>query len=172
MISARGFKRDVVIDLVCYRRHGHNEADEPAVTQPLMYQKIRSMKTTRQKYADQLLERGLIDDHTAQSMMDQYREQMDQGKQVADVETEPRTNEYAAKWHNFDHVDEPCDLDTAVPLEKIQSLSDNSPRFPKDSSFTTGSAGSMRTGRKWLPVKSAGLGVCGNHGLRNPDRGG
>ena len=124
------FKRDVVIDLVCYRRHGHNEADEPAVTQPLMYQKIRSMKTTRQKYADQLLERGLIDDHTAQSMMDQYREQMDQGKQVADVETEPRTNEYAAKWHNFDHVDEPCDLDTAVPLEKIQSLSNQLTALP------------------------------------------
>jgi 2-oxoglutarate dehydrogenase E1 component len=117
------FKRDVVIDLVCYRRHGHNEADEPAVTQPLMYQKIRSMKTTRQKYADQLLERGLIDEHTAQSMLDQYREQMDQGDQVADVETEPRTNEYAAKWHNFDHIDKPCDLDTAVALEKIQSLS-------------------------------------------------
>jgi 2-oxoglutarate dehydrogenase E1 component len=117
------FKRDVVIDLVCYRRHGHNEADEPAVTQPLMYQKIRSMKTTRQKYADQLLERGLIDENAAQSMLDQYREQMDQGDQVADVETEPRTNEYAAKWHNFDHIDKPCDLDTAVALEKIQSLS-------------------------------------------------
>ena len=124
------FKRDVVIDLVCYRRHGHNEADEPAVTQPLMYQKIRSMKTTRQKYADQLLERGLIDDHTAQSMMDLYREQMDQGNQVADVETEPRTNKYAAKWHNFDHVDEPCDLDTAVPLEKIQSLSNQLTTLP------------------------------------------
>jgi len=124
------FKRDVVIDLVCYRRHGHNEADEPAVTQPLMYQKIRSMKTTRQKYADQLVERGLIDEHAAKSMLDQYREQMDQGDQVADVETEPRTNQYAAKWHNFDHIDKPCDLDTAVPLEKIQSLSRQLTRLP------------------------------------------
>jgi len=125
------FKRDVVIDLVCYRRHGHNEADEPAVTQPMMYQKIRSMKTTRQKYADQLLERGLIGEHTAQSMLDQYREQMDQGDQVADVETEPRTNEYAAKWHNFDHIDKPCDLDTAVPLEKIQNLSSQLTTLPE-----------------------------------------
>jgi 2-oxoglutarate dehydrogenase E1 component len=124
------FKRDVVIDLVCYRRHGHNEADEPAVTQPLMYQKIRSMKTTRQKYADHLLERGLIGEHTAQSMMDQYREQMDRGDQVADVETDPRTNEYAAKWHNFDHIDKPCDLHTAVPLEKIQALSSQLTTLP------------------------------------------
>jgi 2-oxoglutarate dehydrogenase E1 component len=125
------FKRDVVIDLVCYRRHGHNEADEPAVTQPLMYRKIRGMKTTRQKYADQLLERGLIEEHTAQQMMDQYREHLDRGEQVADVETEPRTNEYAAKWHKFDHVDEPCDVDTAVPLEKIQSLSSQLTAIPE-----------------------------------------
>jgi 2-oxoglutarate dehydrogenase E1 component len=124
------FKRDVVIDLVCYRRHGHNEADEPAVTQPMMYQKIRSMKTTRQKYADHLLERGLIGEHTAQSMMDQYREQMDRGDQVADVETDARTNEYAAKWHNFDHIDKPCDLHTAVPLEKIQALSSQLTTLP------------------------------------------
>ena len=118
------FKRDVVIDLVCYRRHGHNEADEPAVTQPLMYKKIRAMKTTRQKYADQLTKSGLIGAGTAQKMMDDYREHLDRGEQVADVETEPRTNEYAANWHNFDHVDKPCDIDTAIPLEKIRSLAD------------------------------------------------
>jgi len=117
------FKRDVVIDLVCYRRHGHNEADEPAVTQPIMYQKIRSMKTTRQKYADDLLERGLIDGHIPQQLMDEYREHLDRGDQVADVETEPRTNEYAANWHSFEHAGGPCDVDTSVPLEKLQALS-------------------------------------------------
>jgi 2-oxoglutarate dehydrogenase E1 component len=124
------FKRDVVIDLVGYRRHGHNEADEPAVTQPLMYKKIRSMKTARQKYADQLHQRGLIDEHAAQRMMDEFREHLDRGDQVADVETEPRTNEYAANWHSFDHVDKPCDVDSAVPLEKIQSLSNRLTTIP------------------------------------------
>jgi 2-oxoglutarate dehydrogenase E1 component len=117
------FKRDVVIDLVCYRRHGHNEADEPAATQPLMYKTIRAMKTTRQKYADQLIARGVIKKKTARAMMDDYREHLDRGEQVADVETEPRSNKYAAKWHDFDHVDEPCDVDTAVPLGKIRDLS-------------------------------------------------
>jgi len=124
------FKRDVVIDLVCYRRHGHNEADEPAVTQPLMYKKIRGMKTTRQKYADQLVESGLIEPHTAQKMMDDYREHLDRGDQVADVETEPRTNEYAANWHNFDHVDKPCDVDTAVSLDTIRSLANQLSTLP------------------------------------------
>ncbi|NNK31642.1 MAG: 2-oxoglutarate dehydrogenase E1 component [Xanthomonadales bacterium] len=117
------YKRDVVIDLVCYRRHGHNEADEPAATQPLMYKKIRGMETTRRKYADRLVQRGLLDDAAVQAMMDEYREHLDRGEQVADVETEPRTNEYAANWHNFDHVDEPCDIDTAIPLKRIRGLS-------------------------------------------------
>jgi 2-oxoglutarate dehydrogenase E1 component len=125
------FKRDVVIDLVCYRRHGHNEADEPAVTQPLMYQKIRGMKTTRQIYADDLLERRLIDGHVAQQLMDEYREHLDRGDQVADVEIETRTNEYAAKWHNFDRADGPFDVDTAVPLEKIRDLSGQLTTLPQ-----------------------------------------
>jgi 2-oxoglutarate dehydrogenase E1 component len=125
------FKRDVVIDLVCYRRHGHNEADEPAATQPLMYKKIRGMETTRRKYADRLIERGLIDEAGVQAMMDEYRERLDRGEQVADVETEPRKNEFAARWHDFDHVDEPCDVDTSVPLKKIRELSEQLTTLPE-----------------------------------------
>ena len=125
------FKRDVVIDLVCYRRHGHNEADEPAATQPMMYKKIRSMKTTRQKYAEQLEKSGLIDVNAARAMMDEYREHLDRGEQVADVETDPRTNDFAADWHSFAHVERPCDVDTSVPLELIRDLSDQLTRLPE-----------------------------------------
>ncbi|MDT8322353.1 MAG: 2-oxoglutarate dehydrogenase E1 component, partial [Xanthomonadales bacterium] len=117
------FKRDVVIDLVCYRRHGHNEADEPAATQPLMYRKIRAMKTTREKYAQRLIASGHIDKDLPGRLMDEYREDLDRGERVAEVRTEPRRNEYAADWHRFEHVDDPCDIDTTVPLETIRTLS-------------------------------------------------
>jgi len=126
------FKRDVVIDLFCYRRHGHNEADEPAATQPLMYKKIRSMKTTWQKYADQLVLRGLIAADEPQIMMEEYRDHLDHGDQVADVTIEPRTNEYAANWHEFRHVEIPCEVETAVPLGRIRELSDLLTTLPAD----------------------------------------
>src|SRR5262249_10309428 len=56
------FKKDVVIDLFCYRRHGHNEADEPAFTQPLMYRTIARHPTTRQLYAQRLVTAGVMSD--------------------------------------------------------------------------------------------------------------
>jgi 2-oxoglutarate dehydrogenase E1 component len=124
------FKRDVVIDLVCYRRHGHNEADEPAATQPLMYKKIRGMETTRRKYADRLIDRGLVDEAQVQGMMEEYRERLDKGEQVADVLKAPPDNRFAARWHDFDHVDEPCVVDTALPLEKIRELSNKLTTLP------------------------------------------
>jgi len=79
------FGRDVVIDLVCYRRNGHNEADEPAATQPLMYQKIRAMKTTREKYGDALVAEGVIGADAVKAAADAYRDKLDAGQVTAEV---------------------------------------------------------------------------------------
>src|SRR6187549_3380372 len=68
------FHKDVVIDLVCYRRHGHNEADEPAATQPMMYQVIRKHPTTRKLYADKLVAQGVLSDAEAAGITEQYRQ--------------------------------------------------------------------------------------------------
>ncbi len=81
----RQFKRDVVIDLVCYRRHGHNEADEPAATQPLMYQNIRSRKTTRELYAEKLQGAGVIAAGEAQQIVDAFRAKLDKGEVTTEL---------------------------------------------------------------------------------------
>lgn len=73
------FHKDVVIDLVCYRRHGHNEADEPSATQPVMYQHIRKHKTARELYAQTLIQRGMITEAEATAMVENYRTHLDRG---------------------------------------------------------------------------------------------
>jgi len=74
------FRKDVVIDLVCYRRHGHNEADEPAVTQPIMYQEIRSKQTAREKYVMHLLQQGVLSAEWVDNERRDYRQRLDTGR--------------------------------------------------------------------------------------------
>jgi 2-oxoglutarate dehydrogenase E1 component len=119
----KAFKRDVVIDLVCYRRLGHNEADEPAATQPLMYRIIRNMESTRQVYAKRLTEEGVIDTATARQMVEDYREKLDRGEQVADVEESPPINESSVDWSPFFGQQWTESVDTAVPAERLRELS-------------------------------------------------
>ncbi len=126
------FKRDVVIDLICYRRHGHNEADEPAATQPMMYKIIRRMQTTRQKYAEDLLKRNIIDPDYSRMLVDEYRRKLDDGEQVADVESHPRTNKHAANWRNFDHSGRysGSGIKTAIDVAEISRLSEKMTQLP------------------------------------------
>ena len=85
------FKKDVVIDLVCYRRRGHNETDEPSSTQPLMYQVIRKHKTTRALYAEKLEREGVIKPGEADKHLDHYRSALDEGRDVTyNLVTEPK----------------------------------------------------------------------------------
>ncbi|MBS9424902.1 2-oxoglutarate dehydrogenase E1 component [Photorhabdus caribbeanensis] len=78
------FKRDVMIDLVCYRRHGHNEADEPSATQPMMYQKIKKHPTPRKIYGDKLAAENLISADDVTEMVNLYRDALDRGDCVVD----------------------------------------------------------------------------------------
>ncbi|TZF90607.1 2-oxoglutarate dehydrogenase E1 component [Cognatilysobacter lacus] len=94
------FGRDVVVDLVCYRRHGHNEADEPAATQPLMYQVIRKMPTPREIYAKQLVSDGVITEADAQALVDSYRTRLDAGEVTTELADE-RPDTQAVDWSPF-----------------------------------------------------------------------
>jgi len=115
------FKRDVVIDLVCYRRHGHNEADEPAATQPLMYQVIRARPTARELYAKKLAGENVVADADAQAFVDNYRKKLEAGTPIANLDPE-FTDEFAVDWskHLTGALDEA--VATGVPKDKLAEL--------------------------------------------------
>jgi 2-oxoglutarate dehydrogenase E1 component len=72
------FQKDVVIDLVCYRRHGHNEGDDPSYTQPLMYAKIDDRRSVRKLYTESLVKRGHMSLEEAEQALDDFRQRLQQ----------------------------------------------------------------------------------------------
>jgi 2-oxoglutarate dehydrogenase E1 component len=116
------FHKDVVIDLVCYRRRGHNESEEPMKTQPLMYQKIRSHPTTHDSYVAQLLGEGVVSQAQADDLVEQYRDTLEGGGSLAlSIVHEPDESLFV-DWAPFlDHDwDTPCD--TRIALSRFQDL--------------------------------------------------
>ncbi|MBB4125144.1 2-oxoglutarate dehydrogenase E1 component [Xanthomonas translucens] len=115
------FKKDVVIDLVCYRRWGHNEADEPAATQPVMYQTIRKHKTTRELYAAQLESEGVIQPGEAQALVDGYRNKLDSGEYTTELATR-KPDEFAIDWSNYLSGKLADKVDTSVKRKTLDQL--------------------------------------------------
>ncbi|MBT8149659.1 MAG: 2-oxoglutarate dehydrogenase E1 component, partial [Gammaproteobacteria bacterium] len=116
------FKRDVVIDLVCYRRRGHNEADEPSGTQPLMYAKIKQHPSTRDIYAKQLIAEGVLTEEQASTMEDSYREALEHGDHVVKSLVKQPNEELFVDWTPYLAHDWQVRGDTSYPLEKLQAL--------------------------------------------------
>ncbi|EKD54063.1 MAG: hypothetical protein ACD_60C00126G0009 [uncultured bacterium] len=123
------FKKDIVIDLVCYRRHGHNEADEPSATQPLMYKIIKSMPAPSLIYGDKLIAEGLLKKEDLQKLIDTYRDQLDVGKSVVKVK-EKSTYQFANSWAPFIGTDWTAPAKTAVPLKKLMELAKQLEKLP------------------------------------------
>jgi 2-oxoglutarate dehydrogenase E1 component len=128
----RKFHKDVVIDLVCYRRHGHNEADEPAATQPLMYQVIRKKPTARQLYADKLVGEGVLSAADAAAMMDQYRAGLDEGKPQARAALGLIGNKYTVDWSEYLGAEWSEPVRTAVDLPRLRALGKAITTYPAD----------------------------------------
>ena len=125
------FKKDVVIDLVCYRRHGHNEADEPSATQPIMYQKIRQHPTVRQIYADQLVAKGLIVAEEAELMVQKNRQALDQGDCVAREVLPKDSGNGQNAWVAYRGQDWRLPAKTGIPLSSVQALASSFTRLPE-----------------------------------------
>ncbi len=96
-ISVRSSSATSSLISVCYRRHGHNEADEPAATQPLMYQVIRARPTARELYAKKLIAEGVVGEADAQAFVDGYRKKLEEGTPIADLDPGFK-DEYAVDW--------------------------------------------------------------------------
>lgn len=115
------FNKDVVIDLVCYRRWGHNEADEPAATQPVMYQTIRKHKTTRELYAAQLESEGVLQAGEAQALVDGYRNKLDSGEYTTELATR-KPDEFAIDWSKYLSGKLSDKVDTTVKRKTLDQL--------------------------------------------------
>jgi 2-oxoglutarate dehydrogenase E1 component len=126
------FHKDVVIDLVCYRRHGHNEADEPAATQPLMYQVIRKKPTVRQLYADKLAAEGVLTAADAAAMIEQYRDGLDAGKPQARAALGLIGNKFTVDWSEYLGADWSEPVKTGVDMVRLRALGKAITSYPSD----------------------------------------
>jgi len=125
------FRRDVVIDLVCYRRHGHNEADEPAATQPVMYKVIRQLPTTRDLYQQKLVKEGVLAEGDAQKQFEAYRERLEAGAPMTELDLSP-TRDGHVDWARFIGGKLSTPIDTTVAKAKLQELCSKILTLPAD----------------------------------------
>ncbi|OIR16294.1 2-oxoglutarate dehydrogenase E1 component [mine drainage metagenome] len=125
------FGKDVVVDLVCFRKLGHNEQDEPLVTQPLMYRKVNQHPGTRALYAKRLVEQGVLTADEPDAMVAAYRQAMDEGRNpIQPVLTEFK-HEFAVSWSKFiGGISWKTPAVTAVPLERLRQLAERLVAIP------------------------------------------
>jgi 2-oxoglutarate dehydrogenase E1 component len=124
------FRKDVVIDIVCFRKLGHNEADEPMVTQPLMYKKVNAHPGTRKLYADRLVAQSVIAETDPEQMIKDYRAALDEGRHLVDPVITDFKSKLAIDWtpHINAVYTEKCD--TTVPQKELVKLAERLTAIP------------------------------------------
>lgn len=100
------FATDIVLDIVCYRRHGHNETDEPAFTQPIMYKAIRDLKTTRALYAEKLVAEGVVSEAEAQAMWDGFFAKLEESYEAAKAYKPNKADWLEGHWSGLTQPDD------------------------------------------------------------------
>src|SRR5690606_30189965 len=125
------FNKDVVVDIVCFRKLGHNEQDTPALTQPLMYKKIGQHPGTRKLYGDKLVAQGVLPEDGPEEMVKAYRAAMDAGKHTVDPVLTNFKGKYAVDWTPFLGKKWTDAADTALPLAEIRRLAERITTVPE-----------------------------------------
>jgi 2-oxoglutarate dehydrogenase E1 component len=128
----RRFHEDAVLDMVCYRRHGHNEGDEPSFTQPLLYERIRSHESTRVIYTEKLLELGILQRSDVERIEADLSRQLEHALEI--IETRPpgpdEPYEPRGPWTGFSREAPEEEPDTGVSIEQLAQLSERIASVP------------------------------------------
>jgi len=124
------FDKDVFIDLVCFRRQGHNEADEPMITQPLMYKSIHQHPGTRALYAQRLIEEGVVTSAEAEAMIETYRNAMDKGYHTNTTVLSNYKPPFAVDWGRFVGKHWTDNADTRIPMKRLKALAQKVTTLP------------------------------------------
>lgn len=123
------FGRDVVLDIYCYRRNGHNESDEPSATQPLMYSVIKKLPTTRTLYAQKLIKEAVLDDAQVAQLEEDYRLALDRGDDVVNLVTEPNKTLFV-DWSSYVGQELSDNVPTGVDIDKLKSYGEKMAQLP------------------------------------------
>ncbi len=147
------FKQDIVIDMYCYRRQGHNESDEPAFTQPLMYKAIGKHPTTRQLYASRLVDEGLLTTETAQQFVDSFRATLERDFEAASSFKPNKADWLEGKWSGLDIAKgEDRRGDTAVDQDLLLEIGRKITSIP--SGFKLNSKIDRQLKAKWEAIET------------------
>ena len=125
------FNKDVVVDIICFRKLGHNEQDTPALTQPLMYKKIGQHPGTRKLYGDKLVAQGVLPEGGPDEFVKAFRAAMDAGKHTVDPVLTNYKSKYAVDWAPFLGKKWTDAADTALPLTEIKRLAERITTVPE-----------------------------------------
>ncbi len=126
------FKKDVVLDIVCFRKLGHNEQDTPALTQPMMYKKIGAHPGTRKVYGDKLVAQNVLPAEGPDEMVKAYRAAMDEGRHTVDPVLTNFKSKFATDWSPFLGKKWTDNCDTAIPVAEWKRLAEKLTTIPKD----------------------------------------
>ena len=116
------FKKDVVVDLVCYRRRGHNEADEPSGTQPMMYQQIKRQRSTRDIYADKLVAESVISKDVDEQLINEYRSSLESGQHVVKSLVHEPDKALFVDWAPYIGHEWNMPANTSIDLKLLQEI--------------------------------------------------
>ena len=126
------FKKDVVIDMICYRRHGHNEADEPSATQPMMYKKIKALPTIREIYIQKMHKAEIFTPEESEQLRTEYRSNLEAGRCVAPNINTDIDKSFVFHWTKYTGNKLNEAVYSAVNLDKIKFLMDQLEQLPEE----------------------------------------